>query len=158
MYSVLFICTANICRSPLALGIMRNLVNDEVHLWDIDSAGTWTVNGEPAATNTLAVLAERGVDLTDHRSQGVMETMLDQYNLILTMERGHKEALRVEFARNASKIFLLSEMVGRSYDIKDPIGRPIEEFQLTASEMESILTRGLPRIRELAADPQAEAV
>lgn len=134
----------------MAVGLMRYLVRDEISHWEIGSAGTWAMDGERAAMGTRRILAERGINLDEHRSKSIEATMLEQYHLVLTMERGHKEALRAEFPRLGYKIFLLSEMVDRNYDIKDPIGDPLEDFRLTAAEVERILLLGMPRIRELA--------
>ena len=79
MHSILFVCTANICRSPMAMGLLRGRVKDEAGDWTIDSAGTWTVDGEKAAVKTFQVLKERGIDIDDHRSRMVTGEMLADY-------------------------------------------------------------------------------
>lgn len=150
VYRVLFVCTANICRSPMAMGLLRSLVSEESELWQIDSAGTWAQEGLPAARNTQHILERMSFPISSHRSRTVTLEMLKSYNLILTMERGHKEALRVEFPGLADRIYMLSEMIGASYDIEDPIGGPLVEFEEMASEVERILEEGLGKIRSLA--------
>ena len=151
MNSVLFICTANICRSPIAMGLLRAKVAGTGENWRIESAGTWAIDGAPAAVNSQLVLAEMGIDISNHRSRMVREKMLGEFNLILTMERGHKEALRIEFPQYRDRIYLLSEMVGGIFDIHDPIGRPLDEFRDTALEINQILDEGFERILELSA-------
>lgn len=150
MHSVLFVCTANICRSPMAEGLLRARLGDAAPDWRIDSAGTWAMDGEGAAPRAIKVLKTRGIDLSEHRSRIVNPAILSRANLVLVMEKGHKEALQVEFPRYASKIYLLSEMVGEIHEIKDPIGRSTADFEKTAHELEDILERGLGVIAQLS--------
>lgn len=148
MPSVLIVCTANICRSPMAMGLLRQKVS-ELPDWRVESAGTWAIEGQRPAASTLDVLSRRGITL-QHRSRVVTLDLLEAFNLILTMEAGHKEALKVEFPRIADRVFLLSEMIGEEYDIKDPVGGPFDEFEKTAQELELIFDKGLDKITQLA--------
>ncbi len=118
--------------------------------WVVGSAGTWTVDGEPASLGAQAAMARRELTLINHRSHQITSDLLGKFNLILVMESGQKEALQVEFAHNAKKIFLLSEMVGDQYDIKDPIGGSIGDYENTAREIETILQKGFERILQLS--------
>ena len=145
MPSVLIVCTANICRSPMAMGILRKKVIS-MQDWRVESAGIWSIDGQPAATSTIEVLAERGISMHDHRSRVVTPELLQQFNLILTMESGQKEALQVEFPTIANRVYLVSEMAGDEYDISDPMGMPYQEFEKTAQEIELIFEKGLYRI------------
>jgi protein-tyrosine phosphatase len=149
MPSVLFVCTANICRSPMAMGLFRKKVSDQAG-WQIESAGTWTIHSQPAASYTLQVLQHRDIDIYEHRSRPVSRELLAQFNLILTMEAGHKEALKVEFPAISDRVYMVSEMIGEHYDISDPIGEPYEEFERTAQELEMIFEKGSDRIYKLA--------
>jgi protein-tyrosine-phosphatase len=153
MYSVLFVCTANVARSPVAEGLFVSLVEErnEKQKWLVDSAGTWAVHGQTAAINSRLVLQQRGIDFTEHLSKVVTRELISQFNLILTMEIGHKEALRLEFPEAGDRIYLLSEMVGLIQDVHDPIGGNIQEFQEVADLIEGWLTNGYEQIRELAA-------
>jgi len=150
MRSVLFVCAANICRSPLAMGLLWGKVGPELNKWRIQSAGIWAEYGRPPAQNTQLVLKERGIDISDYRSRQLTEEMLESYNLVLTMERGQKEALRAAFPEYASRIFLLTEMVCKYYDVVDPVGRSMMDFEHTAQEIEQILSEGFELIQTLA--------
>ncbi len=150
MPSVLFVCTANLCRSPMAMAIFRSKVGQLNNGWRIDSAGTWAVDGEPAHPKARQVIAEQGLNLDEHRSQSITRELLLSYNLILTMEQGQKEAIQVEFPEAAKRVYLLTEMIGGSYNVHDPVAGSIEEFRITAGEMDRLLTDGFEKIAELA--------
>lgn len=152
MFSILFVCTANICRSPMAMGLLRNMVKNQPDMWTIESAGTWAPEGEPAAQRTQLVLRELGIDLQDHLSRQVNRGMLSQFNLILVMERGHKEALQIEFPQLAQRVYLLSEMIDANFEIQDPIGMSTSDFMQTRDEISQILTNGFGKISKLAGD------
>ena len=150
--SVLFVCTANICRSPMAEGIFKQLLKERTENWEkwkIESAGTWTNRGNSAARKAIDVLADRGIDISSHSSRPINHVPVNRFRLVLAMEAGHKEALQIEFPLVASRTFLLSEMIGEVKNIDDPIGKPLEEFVKTANEIERILVEGYFRIREL---------
>jgi protein-tyrosine-phosphatase len=153
MKRILFVCTANICRSPMATGLFKIKIMDTQEDWVVESAGTWAVDGNPAADSSQLVVLERGGDISTHVSRAVSHTLLRQFNLILTMEKNHKEALQIEFPDMAMRIYMLSEMIDRDYDIKDPIGRPINYYRQTASEIEKIFDYGFLRISQMAEDP-----
>jgi protein-tyrosine-phosphatase len=152
MRSVLFVCAANICRSPLAMGLFSVQAVSEAGDWQIASAGVCAPVGYPAAQNTLALLKQRNIDLSQHRSSQITQEMMQNYNLILTMERGQKEALQIAFPKQASKVYLLTEMIGEYWEIADPVGGPFCDFEETAREIEHILTAGYERICRFASD------
>jgi protein-tyrosine phosphatase len=136
----------------MAVGLMRLQVGAELAEWRIESAGTWAPEGQPAAALTQLVLLKRGVKLDGHHSRQVDPDLLQDFNLILVMERGHKEALRLEFPSVASRVYLLSEMEGGKYEIRDPIGGVLVDFEDTAREIAMILENGYENIRRLASD------
>ena len=134
----------------MAMAIFRSKVVEKINDWRIESAGTWAVDGEPAHPKTRQVISELGMNLDEHRSQSITRELLKSFNLILTMEQGQKEAIQVEFPEVAKRVYLITEMIGGSYNVLDPVGGPIEEFRITASEMDRLLTDGFEKIVELA--------
>ena len=151
MPSVLFVCTANICRSPIAVALLRKIVQErpDADQWVIESAGTWGLDGEPAAAGSRRVSEEKGMDISAHRARTVTRELLKQFDLILTMEAGHKEALRLEFPEARRRIFQLSELIDHHFDISDPIGQPFASFQETAAEIDRILHGGLGNLERM---------
>lgn len=151
MPSVLVICTANICRSPVGEALLRDRLHKRgLDDWSVTSAGTWAQAGLGAARHSQELMAEQGIDLSNHRSRMVEKSHLDDADLVLCMELGHAEALQVEFPENGKKVHLISEMVGRNHSIADPFGRPIEMYRAMLSELTEIVDSGLDRIVALA--------
>ena len=152
MPKILIVCTANQCRSPLAEELLRQQLRATypAQAWQVESAGTWATSGRSAHPDMRTVAAEFGLDLAAHRARNVDNVDLAAYDLILTMEQSHKEALQIEFPSIRNRVFLLSEMLGVTYDIPDPIGGPLEDYRTTVKELTRLLKLSLPRITELA--------
>jgi protein-tyrosine phosphatase len=143
----------------MAVGLFRARLQKERadwRDWRIDSAGTWALEGEMAAKNSRLVMAERGLDIADHRARSVTEAMLKEYALILTMEPNQKEALQVEFPSVARRVYLLSEMAGEVVAVEDPIGGPIEDFRAAVATIDQILSKGMPRMINLATSDELQ--
>jgi protein arginine phosphatase len=149
---ILFVCTGNLCRSPMARGLLRqHLVEEGLDgLYQVASAGVWATDGSPASDNAVAVMAERGIDISDHIAHTITSEDMAVADLILVMGREHTQMLRNTWLQYAWKIHLLSEMVGKRQDIQDPYGGPIEQYRVCADIIASIIDRGFDRILELA--------
>ena len=112
MVKVLFVCTGNICRSPTAEGMFRNLVEGEnlADLINVESAGTGTWHlGEPPDKRSQAAALRRGVDLSEQRSRQVGERDLRDFDYILAMDLGHMahlERMGQEKTRGHLSLFL----------------------------------------------------
>jgi protein-tyrosine-phosphatase len=152
MKTILFVCTANIARSPMAEALLNQMVKEKGldDQYRAESAGTWGLDGFMAAEDGQLVMRERGLDTSSHRSRVVSEEIVQNADLILAMEAGHVEALKIEFWSKEDSIYLLSEMAGPAYDIRDPHQRGRARFEATAQELEGILENGFEKILELA--------
>ncbi|PWH16220.1 MAG: protein tyrosine phosphatase [Anaerolineae bacterium] len=150
MKSVLFVCTANMCRSPMAQGLLLAQLGEKREGWRIESAGVAALEGSAASQKTLQILAEHGIDLSFHKARQITQNLVKESALILVMERRHKQMLQAQFPDFAGKIYLLSEMVDEENEIDDPVGGSLEDYRKTAWHIESYLKRGLPRIEQLA--------
>ena len=159
MPGVLFVCTANICRSPVAEALFadwlakQGLPGD----WEVTSAGTWAQPGLPASTYSRDVLAALGLDLSRHHARRVDREMLEKADVVLCMTRSQAEALQAEFPPLASRIRLLAEMAGSGYDISDPYGGPRRGYEDMAAELQHLVELGGARIVALAREPARPA-
>ena len=155
MRSILIVCTANICRSPMAEVLLRKKISERQieGEWQVGSAGTWGEDGLPASSNGITVMRERGLDTSSHLSLSINEKLLEEADLVLAMTAGHVESLKIDFPEYSSRIFRLAEMAGAPYDIEDPYGGSLEDYRRTADELAMLLERGLERIIQLAATP-----
>jgi len=152
MPRILFVCTGNICRSPAAEALLKDrLERNGLTGWEVESAGTWTVDGRSASRYMVQLLGKRGLDLTQHRSRPVNRCMIERADLVLAMTQNHAEALRLEFPDQAEKIYLMSQMKdSRHYDIDDPYGGSLMEYQACVKELTDLIDVGFDRIRSLA--------
>jgi protein-tyrosine-phosphatase len=152
MSSILFVCTANRFRSPLAASYFSRMLvqKKDHHGIRVSSAGTWTQSGLPATTDAQNLAAKVGLDLSEHQSRLIEEEVLSDSDLVLVMDSGHKEAIRHEFPSIAQKVYLLSEVaIGVSFDIADPYTTS-EPPNVVAREIFELIDDGYERILSLA--------
>ncbi len=132
MKSVLFVCTGNICRSPIAEGLFRRLLGNRRDI-EVASAGVHAVRGQPPSLYAVQVCEDEGVDISHLRSQPLTATLIDRATHIFAMTGAHLETIHMLFPQGAERSFLLREFeepdttVWR--DVPDPIGlgRPVYE-------------------------------
>ena len=147
MTSILFVCTANRYRSPIAAACFKDeLIKRELEKgWDILSAGTWTLDGLPPMSDAIHKAKQLGLDIQEHRSRAVTADMLQQADLVLVMERGQKEALQIEFQAYRQKVVLLTEVAeGNPFDIVDPVKDPSNAD--VAAEICGLIQAGFEKI------------
>lgn len=157
MAHILVVCTANICRSPVAEALLRDrLTKRGLENWTVSSAGTWALARRGAAHNSQVVMAQYGLDISHHIARMIEPSDLQRADLVLCMEEGHVEALMAEFPDEAQKIYPITAMAGPPYSVKDPYGGSLIEYQHMSAELASIIDRGMDRIIELAKRSEAD--
>jgi protein-tyrosine-phosphatase len=149
--SVLFVCTANQCRSPMAAALLRSLADQrgEADRWQIQSAGTWAEPERPATQLSQAVMQRRGITLAEHRSRSVTAELLESVDVVLVMTRHHQEALQAEFPTVQGRVLLVSQLIDRKFDIEDPFGGSADDYEFCAADLQNILREGYGRLAEM---------
>ena len=150
--TVLFVCTANICRSAMAEALFNVHARNqhEANVWIAYSAGTWAAENQAATALAVQVMAERGIALNGHRAHQVTRQDLDGTDVVIVMTGNHRDALVSEFPDQKNKIHLMSELEGRRYDIADPYGGVLEEYHARANEWDALIARGYDLIKQWA--------
>lgn len=146
---VLFVCTANICRSPMAAALFNAHARGagESDRFFSESAGTWAVDDQPASGNSIVAMSKRGIDINQHRARTITREMIERAAVVLVMTRNHADALRSEFPAQRAKIHLLSELAERKYDIADPYGSALDDYESCARELDDLIETGYAKIK-----------
>lgn len=128
MKNILFVCTGNTCRSPMAESIMKHLLKEKnIKDVEVSSCGICAVIGQPMSENAQKALEKLQITPHEHKSKPFLDTYYEQYNIILTMTKDQKQALH-----NRKNVYAISEITGVN-DIADPFGQNEESYVLTAS-------------------------
>jgi protein-tyrosine phosphatase len=136
MNRVLMVCSGNICRSPMAEGLLRTRFA-RLGAGTVTSAGIHALVGRPADPLAVGLLAERGVDISAHRARQLTPDLLAASDLVLVMEDAHRRAIEGLSRASRGRVHLLGRF--GAFEIPDPYRRPAAAF----AEALALIERGL---------------
>ena len=149
-FQVLFVCTGNTCRSPLAEVALRLTLDPDGDRVRVHSAGTAALEGQPAAEYSVEIATREGADLTSHRATRLTPEMLRAADAVLVMERSHLGAV-VALGAEEEKTHVLSEWPAPGepeLPVSDPFGGSFEAYEECWRRMRRHIERITPHIRE----------
>jgi len=154
---LVFVCTGNTCRSPMAKAIFTGLLVDrDIKDIEVSSTGLAAINGVPASPEAIEVMAGEGFDLSRHQSRQLSLELILPADYILTMTVAQRDYLQEKYPDKAMTIFTINDFAGKvSQDIIDPLGRGIAAYKECAAQLKRLLPQVLDRMLE-SEEPKTE--
>ncbi len=151
---IVTVCTANICRSPMAAALLRHALQAEaepLRSCQVVSAGVAARKGEKISPNSVEALSKVGLRVSDHRSQPFTQELSDRADLVLCMTESHRAVINLSLDPAPRHIRLWREFTAGlgNKEIGDPYGGPLREYEACRDEMVDALPSLLSHLRGL---------
>ena len=148
---ILFVCTGNTCRSVMAQGLFKNMLREKgIENVKVSSAGIAALPSFAIYGVLEKVLKEEDIEISNHKPTRVTPQIVKDADLILVMEKRHKEAILEMAPEVKNRVFLLKKFAGekKKLDIPDPIGQPEEAYRKRLEEIREYLLKILEKIKK----------
>ncbi|PKM51572.1 MAG: hypothetical protein CVV02_06470 [Firmicutes bacterium HGW-Firmicutes-7] len=152
MKKIIFVCTGNTCRSPMAEKLGEKIAEEKGLKVDVLSRGISVIKPEPAHSNAIKALALYELNLTDHIAKNFNDIDANEDALVLTMTMKHKEYLLQLFPSLVGSVFGIKEYIGEVGDIVDPYGMQVDVYCDCAKQLRSIIIKIIDKLKETSND------
>lgn len=142
MKSIVFICTGNTCRSPMAEMLFRVHGGEEKTGLKAESAGIFTQDGMDASGQAKTIAVNRGSDLTGHKSRQITDKIVENAAYLVCMTAAHYDAMLERFSYAKDRIFMLA-----GEDIADPFGGGLKVYEETAEQIDEAVLALIERLK-----------
>ncbi len=139
--SVLMVCVGNICRSPMAEYLLKDMATREDRHLRVESAGIGALVGKSADPNTLRLLAERGVDGSPHRARQLNGDLLREFDIVWVMERWQKREIEAEYPTSRGRVYTIGHW--EDFEVPDPYQKDDTAFR----EAMELIEKGIDQWR-----------
>ncbi len=139
--NILFVCTGNTCRSPMAAGIFKNILAEKnIKNITVSSAGLAANNNSPASKNAIEACKKNGIDLSEHISRSIFDINLSSIDKFIVMTASHKDAL-LSMSVPIEKIHILGT------GVLDPFGGDVKVYEQCRNQIEAALYELLDELK-----------
>lgn len=149
MKNVLFVCTGNTCRSPMAEALLKHVKNSDQ--LDVKSAGVFAIDGNDASRYAVEALSEKGIQCS-HQSSSLSKELVDWATIILTMTNNHKQSVIDLYPQAGRKTYTLAEYVSENgeekMEITDPYGGSLHMYRQTLSDLEGFIEKLINKLEQ----------
>ncbi|MET0262429.1 MAG: low molecular weight protein arginine phosphatase [Rariglobus sp.] len=154
--TIVTVCTANICRSPMAEALLRHALAaqpEPLKSWKIVSAGVAARSGDRVSENSVTALKKVGLDIKAHSSQPLTRQLIDNAVAVLCMTESHRAMIQLNFDPVPRHVYLFREFMPRAAakEIGDPYGGPLNEYEACRDEMVEAIPSLMEFLKALAA-------
>jgi protein-tyrosine-phosphatase len=142
---ILFVCTANMCRSVMAEALLKQLLSSHRNSFVVESAGVDAISNLKPDKTTQQVCLNHGLDVNLHRTRQLTKEMIDQCDVVLCLAQDHMQLILSAYPKFHTKVFLLKQFrrsqPAEDPSIRDPIGRPLDHYERCYGEIEEEVKR-----------------
>lgn len=149
---IMFICTGNICRSAMAEGMLKKMLQEEKIEAEICSCGIYAETGDEPTYNAIDAMKDYDVNITSHKATNIRDSKIKEMDIILCATNSHKQNVLYLYPELKGKVYTMKEYAGidkdgQDLDIKDPWGYDLNVYKHCAKEIQECLEKIVEKLK-----------